>query len=501
MSGIYVAEYQRDAIRVARPLRGGHAQRRPFDRDRRVRLRDRRPAVQKFTALAGGLALGHHDDSDHHAHDRGTARLVPMSLREGALALGATRGRAVFTVVLPAALPGIVTGVVLALARIAGETAPLLFTSFNNRFWSTTLTRADGVTHRPGLHLRDCAVRRLASPGVGRRAGARHARADLLAPRPSRDPTARADARGTVGTGPFKLRTFEVRLQAAIISPVRIDPAHVRRAGRVRGQLTADARRPRPWTARRADVHDRAVATGAVTLALLVRSRGGARRLPGGSGRPALSLAGYAVAFTLAYTRIGAAIGALLLFGAVQVTMIGIGTRARRAAAPDRLAGHRARRLPDCSCSRCRARPRRDPLGAALMAGAGVCWGLYSLAGRGSRDPLATTAGNFGRPLVLAADRPRPRCCRSGHVTTSGLLLAAASGSLASGVGYTLWYTVAAVAGRLARGARADGHAGADHPARGGLSGRERHARLLVATALVAVGVVVTTHRPQAAGR
>jgi phosphate transport system permease protein len=47
-------------------------------------------------------------------------------------------------VVLPAALPGIVTGIVLALARIAGETAPLLFTAFNNRFWSTSLTEPIG---------------------------------------------------------------------------------------------------------------------------------------------------------------------------------------------------------------------------------------------------------------------------------------------------------------------------------------------------------------------
>jgi phosphate transport system permease protein len=66
-------------------------------------------------------------------------RLVPPNLREGALALGATRARAVFTVVVPAALPGILTGMLLALARIAGETAPLLFTSFNNRYWSTDL--------------------------------------------------------------------------------------------------------------------------------------------------------------------------------------------------------------------------------------------------------------------------------------------------------------------------------------------------------------------------
>jgi phosphate transport system permease protein len=70
--------------------------------------------------------------------------LVPSTMREGALALGATKARAVFTVVLPAALPGILTGVILALARIAGETAPLLFTSFNNRFFSTSLGQPIG---------------------------------------------------------------------------------------------------------------------------------------------------------------------------------------------------------------------------------------------------------------------------------------------------------------------------------------------------------------------
>jgi phosphate transport system permease protein len=63
--------------------------------------------------------------------------LVPHSLREGALALGATRARAVFTVVLPAALPGILTGILLALARVAGETAPLLFTALNNSYFTT----------------------------------------------------------------------------------------------------------------------------------------------------------------------------------------------------------------------------------------------------------------------------------------------------------------------------------------------------------------------------
>jgi len=65
--------------------------------------------------------------------------LVPSSLREGALALGGTRARAMFTVMLPAALPGVITGILVAIARIAGETAPLLFTAFNNRFFSTSL--------------------------------------------------------------------------------------------------------------------------------------------------------------------------------------------------------------------------------------------------------------------------------------------------------------------------------------------------------------------------
>jgi phosphate transport system permease protein len=67
--------------------------------------------------------------------------LVPQGYRDGALALGATRARALFTVVLPAALPGVMTGILVALARISGETAPLLFTAFGNRFWSTDLTQ------------------------------------------------------------------------------------------------------------------------------------------------------------------------------------------------------------------------------------------------------------------------------------------------------------------------------------------------------------------------
>jgi phosphate transport system permease protein len=95
---------------------------------------------QQFSALAGGIALGIMMIPIIARTTEELLLLVPGTIREGALALGATRARAVFTVVLPAALPGIVTGVVLALARIAGETAPLLFTAFNNRFFSADLT-------------------------------------------------------------------------------------------------------------------------------------------------------------------------------------------------------------------------------------------------------------------------------------------------------------------------------------------------------------------------
>ena len=99
---------------------------------------------KQFSALAGGVALGIMMIPIIARTTEELLLLVPGTMREGALALGATRARAVFTVVVPAALPGIITGIVLALARIAGETAPLLFTSFNNRFFTTSLMQPIG---------------------------------------------------------------------------------------------------------------------------------------------------------------------------------------------------------------------------------------------------------------------------------------------------------------------------------------------------------------------
>ena len=92
--------------------------------------------MRHFSTLAGGLALGVMMIPIAVRSTEESLRTVPTILREGALALGASKWKTVATVVVPAASRGIVTGIVLDLARVAGETAPLLFTSFNNRFWS-----------------------------------------------------------------------------------------------------------------------------------------------------------------------------------------------------------------------------------------------------------------------------------------------------------------------------------------------------------------------------
>jgi phosphate transport system permease protein len=93
-----------------------------------------------FSALAGGVALGAMMIPLVTRTTEEMIRLVPVSLREAALALGYTRWRTSVTIVLRTALPGIVTGALVAVARIAGETAPLLFTALGNQFWSTSLT-------------------------------------------------------------------------------------------------------------------------------------------------------------------------------------------------------------------------------------------------------------------------------------------------------------------------------------------------------------------------
>lgn len=92
--------------------------------------------VGHFSALAGGIALGVMMIPLVTRTTEEMIRVVPNALREAALALGYARWRTSLSIVLRTALPGIVTGALVAVARIAGETAPLLFTAFGNQFWS-----------------------------------------------------------------------------------------------------------------------------------------------------------------------------------------------------------------------------------------------------------------------------------------------------------------------------------------------------------------------------
>lgn len=95
--------------------------------------------MKRFSAIAGGVALAIMMIPIITRTTEELLNLVPQNLREGGLALGASRARVTFSIILPAALPGILTGILVAIARISGETAPLLFTSLNNQFWSPRL--------------------------------------------------------------------------------------------------------------------------------------------------------------------------------------------------------------------------------------------------------------------------------------------------------------------------------------------------------------------------
>ncbi|HVN05106.1 MAG TPA: phosphate ABC transporter permease PstA [Bryobacteraceae bacterium] len=97
--------------------------------------------MHRFSGFAGGVALAIILIPITARSTEQFMTSVPQTLREGALALGASQWKTIATVVVPAAYRGIATGMILGVARIAGETAPLLFTSLNNEFWSNGLTQ------------------------------------------------------------------------------------------------------------------------------------------------------------------------------------------------------------------------------------------------------------------------------------------------------------------------------------------------------------------------
>jgi len=186
------------------------------------------------------------------------------------------------------------------------------------------------------------------------------------------------------------------------------------------------------------------LAAGALMLFAILRFKKAKanheRRAIDGSWRGAAALLGYAITFSVAYLMLGAGTGALILFASVQIGML-----ARAVALGERpgtlewlgfgiaVAALVFLMSPGLTAP--------DPLGAVLMIASGLFWAGYSLLGRGSRSPLADTAGNFIRcaPVALlltviglAIFSP----------TITGVVYSIASGALASGLGYAIWYGV-----------------------------------------------------------
>ena len=180
------------------------------------------------------------------------------------------------------------------------------------------------------------------------------------------------------------------------------------------------------------------IISGALILWLIVRMRGGTHSASG-SWLSALALFLYAGGFSFAYVSLSAGTGALLLFGAVQVTMIGYGLWAGEPLRKRQVAGFILAfggliglLLPGLSA---------PPLqGSLLMLGAGVAWGVYSLRGTSSGDATRSTAGNFLRAVPFAVALSVARFPWASFDSV-GVWYAIASGALTSGLGYSIWYT------------------------------------------------------------
>jgi drug/metabolite transporter (DMT)-like permease len=181
------------------------------------------------------------------------------------------------------------------------------------------------------------------------------------------------------------------------------------------------------------------VASACAMLGLVVWLK--LRRLPRlreAKPRSIAALFGYLVFFSFAYVRLDAGSGALILFGAVQLTMFVIALREGEPFPPlawlglsIAVSGLIWLLLPGASAP--------DPLGALLMALSGVCWGLFSLFARGASDPVETNATNFLGCLIPAL-LLNLAIAGEMHASPHGLALALASGAVASGLGYVIWY-------------------------------------------------------------
>jgi drug/metabolite transporter (DMT)-like permease len=183
--------------------------------------------------------------------------------------------------------------------------------------------------------------------------------------------------------------------------------------------------------------------SGALVLWLVVRMRSELPDSPQSAGNgnwlSALALFVYAAAFSFAYLSLSAGTGALLLFGAVQMTMIGAGLRngehlggVQVAGLVVALMGLIILLLPGLSAP--------PLLGSLLMISAGVAWGAYSLRGHGAGDPTRVTAGNFLRTMPITCALSLLMLANA-SIDRAGVTYAVVSGAVTSGLGYAIWYS------------------------------------------------------------
>jgi drug/metabolite transporter (DMT)-like permease len=194
------------------------------------------------------------------------------------------------------------------------------------------------------------------------------------------------------------------------------------------------------------------IVSGAAVLAAIVRVRNGPGQiLTAGSWYSAVVLIVYAITFSLAYVRIGASTGALLLCGAVQLTMLTGALLNREHPTLRQWIGFATAAIGLVMVNLPSLDPP-SPVGAALMIASGVAWGMYSLHGRGATRPVAANAGTFLRSLPFVAVLAAVGFAMSPHLTGRGVIFAVASGGVATGLGYVTWYAVMPSLG-AARGA------------------------------------------------
>lgn len=184
------------------------------------------------------------------------------------------------------------------------------------------------------------------------------------------------------------------------------------------------------------------LAAGALTLGALVALRGRGSALTNVRVFPVAALFAYIFGFSIAYLRLDAGVGALILFGMVQVTMFAGALITNETLPLSRWLGA-GLAMSGLAWLFWPAGGAPVPLGpGAAMTLAGIGWGVYSLLGRGAKDPLAETARAFVGATVPAAGLAVYAIMQNAAFSGAGILLAIVSGAITSGLGYALWYHV-----------------------------------------------------------